>query len=86
MWFHDRLAELTQPGHPENEAHNRAVGAAVLMMQAGNPIKAINTYNAWAAFAQYEQIKLISLNPVVIDMHDAVLELDGDDMEILLCR
>lgn len=89
-WFHDRLEAAkiavgsTLEAHEDDPCHDHAVGASVLMCQAGNAIKGVQMYNAWAAVADYAPIALISLNPMVIDVVDAVLE--GPDMEVLLCR
>lgn len=91
-WFHERLEELTAeigktiPKHFEEPAHNRAVGAAVLMFQAGNTVKAQASYNLWARFAGYPVIRVLSLNPVVIDMDQVVVGIADGDMEVLQCR
>lgn len=88
-WFHDQLEQAKKahgsalPVHDHDPAHERAVGAAVRMVRAGNAAKGVNFYNRWARFAGYAQITLISTQPVVIDVVDAVV---GNDMEILLCR
>lgn len=89
-WFHDRLeaAKIAAGSalvvHDDDPAHDHAVGAAVLCCKAGNPIKGVRHYNAWAAASGYAPVTLISVNPMVIDVVDAVLE--GPTMEVLLCR
>lgn len=88
-WFHERLEELTDgklPVHYDEPAHNRYVGSSVLMFRAGNPLKAVLTYNQWAKFAQFPGIKLISLTPIILDMDQVIVELKDDDMEVLKCR
>ncbi len=88
-WFHERLEELTNnaiPVHYDEAAHNRAVGASIMMAQAGNVLKAIGSYNVWAHIAQYPLIKPLSLIPLIIDMDQAVIEFKGNDMEILKCQ
>lgn len=86
-WFHERLEQVAAiPEHFEDEAHNRAVGASVLMFEAGNPIKAQASYNLWAKIAGFPVIKLISLNPVIVDMDQVVVGIARDDMEVLQCR
>lgn len=91
-WFHERLEELTAeigkpvPKHYDEPAHNRAVGASVLMFQAGNAVKAAAAYNLWARFAGFPVIKILSLNPVVIDMDQVVVAIADGDMEVLQCR
>lgn len=92
VWFHTRLEELTTalakpiPVHEDDSAHNRAVGASVLMLEAGNALKACGLYNRWAVFAGYPQIKLVSMNPIIIDMHEVVIAVQNGDMEVLQCR
>jgi len=91
-WFHQRLEEFKiangsqMPVHADCEAHDRAVGAAVLMMEAGNTMKAVAFYNVWARIAGYQPIRCISLNPPIIDVVDAIIGVNGTDMEVLLCR
>lgn len=74
-------SDLVAHGH--DPAHERAVGAAVRMIEAGNAQKGVAFYNRWARFAGYAPITLISTQPTVIDVVDAVV---NDEMEILLCR
>jgi hypothetical protein len=90
--FHGLLEEAKKangselPAHGHDAAHERAVGAAVRMIKAGNAAKGVNFYNRWARFAGYAPITLISAQPVVIDVVDAVVGLADNDMEILSCR
>tara|TARA_R110000772_G_scaffold89304_2_gene185102 strand:+ start:213 stop:884 length:672 start_codon:yes stop_codon:yes gene_type:complete len=74
------------PEHPHDAAHERAVGAALLMFERGQPQKAAAFYNLWANIAGYQPIALISLNPVTVDAGDAILGIGADGMEILKCR
>lgn len=91
-WFHEQLAAAKAavgselPEHDDDPAHDRAVGAAVLMLQAGNPLKAALTYNQWAAFAGYAPLTIRSFTPVVIDVVDAIVAVTGETMEVLKCR
>ena len=91
-WFHTRLEEAKReagsemPAHAHDAAHERAVGAAVQMMRAGNVAKGLAFYNRWARFAGYAEIIQLQDVPAVLDLGDAVIELRGDDMGILLCR
>lgn len=85
--FHDFLtAAGAHPDHPHDEAHERAVGAALLMIERGQPIKGVAFYNRWARLAGYAPIDLIGLNPVAIDVVNAVLGIGAGGMEVLLCR
>jgi RimJ/RimL family protein N-acetyltransferase len=75
-----------QSSHPDDEAHDRAAGAAALMIRAGNPRKGVWIYNRWARLAGYAPIALISEAPLAIDVVDAVIGIRAGEMEILLCR
>jgi hypothetical protein len=74
------------PTHPDDEAHDRAAGAAVLMTLAGNPEKAVWLYNRWARFAGYQTIEIVSASPVVIDVRDALVTVRGEELEVQSCR
>jgi len=87
--FHEKLeAAKRETGsalvvHEDDDAHDRAAGAAFLMGNAGNVAKGVWHYNQWAAVSGYAQISLLSVNPPMVDIVDAVI---GKDGEILLCR
>jgi RimJ/RimL family protein N-acetyltransferase len=85
--FHQAI-EAARGGtsHPEDEAHDRAAGAAALMIRAGAARKGAWTYNRWARLAGYAPITLVSETPLAIDVVDAVIGLREGEMEILLCR
>lgn len=91
-WFHQTIetAKAVQnsslPDHAHDPAHERAVGAAVRMIRAGNVEKAVIFYNRWARLARYPLISLLSLNPPVLDVGDAIASVEGDSMSVLLCR
>lgn len=95
-WFHDQIhaavkaARPDLPEHPEDKAHDRAVGAAVRMIRAGNVEKGVNFYNRWARFAGYTPVLLVSQNPIVIDASEpglsCVIGMKDREMEILVCR
>lgn len=84
----DARAKLggTTTSHPEDAAHDRAVGAAFLMFRAGQTAKGSWFYNRWAALAGYAPAVLLSHTPVVLDINDAVLTLSGGEMEVMKCR
>lgn len=89
--FHEALeaakaaAGSERPSHDDDEAHDRAVGAACLMAKAGNHGKAAWFYNRWARFAGYLPARLIPQAPLV-DIGDAILTFRDNRMEILQCR
>lgn len=88
--FHTLLEESKRaigsqlPVHPEDLAHDRAVGAAILMAKAGQIEKGVGLYNRWAIFAGYETIAVIA--PNVVDVRDAIVGVRNGQMEVLLCR
>lgn len=74
------------PAHPHDPAHERAVGAASLMIQRGQAAKGVAFYNSWARFAGYAELVLLSTAPLVLDVQDAVVGFGDQGMEMLLCR
>lgn len=76
----------TLPTHPHDEAHERAVGAAILMARAGQARKSVWSYNRWARFAGYAPIELLSEVPPVVDIQDAVFTVNDGALEVLKCR
>lgn len=91
-WFHRGLEAAKEAAgsslltHEHDEAHERAVGAAIRMVRAGNPVKGIAFYNRWALFAGYAPLSILTLVPLVIDVVDAIIEVRDREMEFLLCR
>lgn len=93
-WFHQRLdaaklAMLSPPdSHPADAAHDVNVGATIEMIFAEQAEKGLTLYNRWARFAGYAEVRLISLQPLVIDIQDAVLLIDtkAQDFEVLAVR
>lgn len=81
--FHERVdtarveAGREDTRHPDSEAHNRAVGAAVLMAQAGNHDKALWAYNRFARVSGYVPAKVVPQAPVV-DIGDAHIRFTPD--------
>lgn len=71
--------------HPDDEAHDRAAGAASLMARAGSVRKAVWAYSRWARFAGYQTIELMSDIPPVIDVRDALIGVRDGKLEVLKC-
>lgn len=88
--FHDALeaAKLkvgaTSPIHPEDDAHDQAVGACCLMIRGGQIAKGVAFLNRWSIFAGYATIT--QLSNTLIDIQDAIIEVRSGQMEVLLCR
>lgn len=91
-WFHKRLVEeaqrigVTDPPHPNDDVHNRYVGACLEMARGGQIHKAINFYNRWALCARQATVQLLALDPPTIKMDIGILRLMGDDIEVSQCQ
>lgn len=79
--FHAELGDGKT--HEDDEVHDHVVGAAILMAEAGNPIKGLDLYNRWAKIAGYEPVGIVSAAPLVIDIHTHLVGLNKGRMEIL---
>ena len=90
--FHDLLetakAETGSvlPIHDDESAHDRMVGAASRMCRRGQARKGVILYNLWAAAAGYKPITLVSDDPPVVDVEDAIIGLENGRMKVLKCR
>jgi hypothetical protein len=74
------------PEHPEDLAHDRAAGAACLIIAAGNLGKGIWFYNRWAALAGYPPIRLVAEAPPLIDVGMGVIvTVNRGEMEVVKC-
>lgn len=70
--------------HPDDPTHDRAAGAALLMIGAGDTGKGVSFYNRWAVFAGYQTI--VALGAGLVDIRDAIVEVQGKEVRVLLCR
>lgn len=90
--FHQRLDEefarhhALHDNHPDDEAHDRYVGACVQTILAGQPEKAVVLYNRWAQFAGYGLIAMVSRSPLLIDIGTALLMVENDNFKVIQCR
>lgn len=89
-WFRKSLSEGANAEVAADPAHDRAVGAAVLMVQAGNARKAVWLYNRWARHAGLAPMTMLSEAPVVLEMTAGTsvlaVEARGTAMEVLSCQ
>lgn len=74
--FHQALGEHAT--HAEDAVHERYVGAAWSLLQAGQVEKTVRLYGRWARAAGYQPFELLSLDPLRIDIGNAVLCMEGD--------
>lgn len=90
--FHAELdAEYKRHGrephqHPDDDAHDVVVGAAYEMFRAGQIEKSVILYNRIAVFAGFHPVALISKDPVLLDIGEAVLMLQDNHIKVLKCR
>jgi hypothetical protein len=90
--FHQRLDEefarhkAPIDNHPDDEAHDRYVGACMEMVLAGQPEKAVVLYNRWARFAGYGPIGLVSRSPLLICIGTAVMIVENNNFKVIQCR
>ena len=82
-------ADMAEPLHADDSAHDHMVGAAVLMANAGLVDKAITVYNRWARFARYHPLERVNDEPIVVFTGDAFLTMKaegGFDIEVYACQ
>lgn len=90
--FHCRLEEKCRAAgipvkhHEQNDWHDRHVGVAAGMVLGGQPVKAVVFYNRWAAMALAPPLNVVSAEPLVLDIHDCRLEIQGDDFKVIPCQ
>lgn len=96
--FHDATeralyqADIDVPDHPQDKAHDRFVGASVLMCKRGKVAKGVLQYNLWALAAGYTPIRMVSADPPVIDCSEPgqiemTMGLDRrGNLEVLTCQ
>lgn len=84
-WFHEKIeAALGHENHSEDPTHDRAAGAAVLMMQEGLIGKGCAFYNRFARFGGY--LPIAQVGPHLVDIGTAILEVVGAEMNVLMIR
>lgn len=91
-WFHDRLVDEfkkqghVEPQHDDDETHDRYVGAAAEMFLAGQYVKGAVFYNRWAVMSGYAPIGIVTEQPLVLDIGNALLMIRNNDFWVLTCR
>lgn len=82
-WFHHRLEAgrralgMIEAPHADDPEHNRAVGAALMLAYTGRVGEALELYNRWAAACGYMPMKVVSMQPLMVDIGDGVLLLEN---------
>jgi hypothetical protein len=88
-WFSKQLkGELDRAGikelqHPDDDTHDRFIGAACEMLIAGNPLKAVAFYNRWASLASYVPLYITSADPLTIDVGSMQVEIKGESFRVV---
>jgi hypothetical protein len=80
--FHEQLErQLTSDNHPDDDAHNKAVGRALrTAIEHGDATKAVDEYNQWASLSGYAPVTIVSegLGTWVVDIQTAIIRIDAD--------
>ena len=77
--FHEQLGDHLS--HPEDEAHDRAVGAALLMARAHQIGKGVQWFNRFAAFAGYAPIQALGVD--IVATADQIIEIGPESIRVL---
>jgi len=82
--FHSFIEEnIGHPNHPDDDIHDRFVGATILGCEENNAAKVINQYNRWALLAGYQPSTIVNASPLVINIGNALIQQTNGSMEIL---
>jgi len=90
-WFHQKLEAkfaanaIVEEVHPDDESHDRAVGATIETIRGGQIDKALALYNRWAQIAGYAPIRPVTGWPLVLDIQTALVVMNDDlsDFEVI---
>lgn len=89
QWVHERMhAEAKRLGitgkpHSRDDNQNRFVGAVYEMARQGQTVKGVLVYNRWAAVCRQPPIKLVSDDPPTIGFDIGLMQLHGDEIEVI---
>lgn len=82
--FHDAVnaafveAGIERAEHPSDVLHDQFAGAAYEMMRQGQFVKAVVSYNRWAALSGYRPIAVVSHDPLIVHIGDAAVAMGAD--------
>lgn len=68
--------------HSDDPVHDRYVGATSLMIPF-QPQKSVIFYNRWAGMAGYQPIRIVSENPIVVDINNSLLAIENESFYVL---
>ena len=66
--FHEMVEGVTN--HDDDDTHDYHVGGALLICEAGNPLKAQQVYNYWAIASGYELCDIEATHPLLLRVGD----------------
>lgn len=82
--FHVKLeAAQGHANHPDDPVHDHWVGATLGGCMEGNPHKALGLYSRWASQAGYMPAKIVTVNPLVVDVGDSLVQFLSGQVDIL---
>lgn len=82
--FHKFLEEeIGHPNHPDDEIHDKYVGATILCCENGNAPKGILQYNKWAVPTGYQASFIASITPLVVNIGNALLQQTNGSIKLL---
>lgn len=84
--FHAFIHQYTPDDHGDDEVHDSWVGATLDGAQRGNAVKCITLYNRWAVRAGYEPLRVLTMNPLCIDIGSAIVQITADGLDCLHVR
>ena len=85
--FHMDLEQLNRAEpHPDDEIHDRWVGATIVGIRRGNILKCVALYNRWSITAGYQDCRILSVTPPLVDIGDAVIQMAYGHMDFLKVR
>lgn len=74
--FHSQIEEFELLTHEDDSIHDAWVGS---VCRSKNLSKAISYYNRWAVRTGYMQLRILTESPFVLDIGNAVLQLNADN-------
>ena len=73
--FHAQIEKFELLTHEDDPVHDAWAGAT---WRSEVSTKAISYYNQWAARTGYQQVQIVNLAPVVVDIGNAIIQLNAD--------
>jgi hypothetical protein len=82
--FHEKIdAVRGEASHAPDKLHDHWVGATIACAIAGNLGKGIAYYNRWARQIGYADATIINVNPPLVDVGDAIVQISNGALDVL---